>query len=270
MANEVAIRNSETLSIFSDPQRFETSGKWATSFAKSTLVPKEYQGNANNCLIAIEIAVQQNTSPLMVMQNLHIINGRPAWSSQYLIAQANKSGLYDFELQYDIKFDKANNPYSCQCWTERHGRKVIGPIVTMDMARAEGWLGRTGSKWKTMPQTMLMYRAASFFVRTNCPEVTLGFYSQDEVVDIGPESYTEIPYRPVEEQVQEDISANANTVAFEETVEPVPASEPEKPKSKSTTTKKSTTKKETPAPAPMPEPETVIDIEADDDAPDWA
>ena len=53
----------------------------------------------------------------------------------------------------------------------------------MDMANAEGWVQKNGSKWKTMPQVMLRYRAASFFARMNCPELTLGYYSQDEVID---------------------------------------------------------------------------------------
>ena len=228
MSNQLALR--EDASIFASPDRFETAGKMAVSLSKSTIVPKEYQGNPSNGLIAIELANRLGVSPLMVMQNLNVIYGRPSWSAQYMIAMINSSGKYDFELQFDEKTDKNGKPFSCQCWTERNGRKVTGPVIDMDMARAEGWVNKTGSKWQTMPQMMLRYRAASFFGRMNCPELTMGIYTREEVIDIGPDDYREayVPTENIEAQVQEDISQNANSVEFEETVveEPLPINEP--------------------------------------------
>jgi hypothetical protein len=58
------------------------------------------------------------------------------------------------------------------------------------MAKAEGWIDKNGSKWKTMPEQMLMYRAATFFCRVFCPEVLAGVQTSDEITDIG---YTEMP-----------------------------------------------------------------------------
>jgi hypothetical protein len=54
----------------------------------------------------------------------------------------------------------------------------------MEMAKAEGWIDKTGSKWKTMPELMLKYRAAAFFGRLYAPEIMMGLYSADEIVDI--------------------------------------------------------------------------------------
>lgn len=287
MANtELAIKDT-AVSIFSDAQRFELACRMASSLAKSTIVPKEYQSNANNALIAIELANRLQVSPLMVMQNLYVVYGRPSWSAQYVIAMINGSGKYDKELQYDEKTDKNGKPYSCRCWTTKDGREVTGPTIDMDMARAEGWLGKNGSKWQTMPQMMLRYRAASFFGRMNCPELTMGIYTKEEVVEIGPEGYSEVPQKPIEERVHEDIRANANSVEFEETVEEAPVKEEPKPaeapKAKATATKKTAAKKEPEKPTEQatpkkeekpvePEVETVIDIEPEDEeeAPDWA
>jgi hypothetical protein len=56
----------------------------------------------------------------------------------------------------------------------------------MDMAEKEGWLKKNGSKWQTMPQVMLRYRAASFFARMNCPELSIGLYSKEELDDFTP------------------------------------------------------------------------------------
>ncbi|MBS5955362.1 MAG: hypothetical protein KIC73_00465 [Clostridiales bacterium] len=215
MGNEVAtVRND--ISIFSDAEKWNLATKMATSLAQSTIVPKDFQNNANNTLIAIELANRLQTSPLAIMQNLYVVYGRPSWSAQYIIAMINGSGKYDMELQYDEKTDKDGKPFSCQCWTERHGRKVTGPIVDMDMAKAEDWLGKNGSKWKTMPQMMLRYRAASFFGRMNCPELTMGIYTKEEVVEIGPAEYY---VQDVDDRVGADIGANANSVDFEEATE---------------------------------------------------
>ena len=215
MGNEVAtVRND--ISIFSDAEKWNLATKMATSLAQSTIVPKDFQNNANNTLIAIELANRLQTSPLAIMQNLYVVYGRPSWSAQYIIAMINGSGKYDMELQYDEKTDKDGKPFSCQCWTERHGRKVTGPIVDMDMAKAEDWLGKNGSKWKTMPQMMLRYRAASFFGRMNCPELTMGIYTKEEVVEIGPAEYS---VQDVDDRVRVDIGANANSVDFEEVTE---------------------------------------------------
>ena len=205
-----------SLGIFGTSDNFMMATQMAKALASSTVVPKEYQGNFSNGLVAIEIAQRLRTSPLMVMQNLNVIQGRPSWSAQFLIAMVNGSGKYDMELQFDEKTDKDGKPFSCQCWTERKGRKVTGIVVDMDMAKAEGWVQKNGSKWKTMPQVMLRYRAASFFARMNCPELTLGYYSQDEIND---EDFKEYPLEDMKKQVEEEIANNANTVDFEDTVE---------------------------------------------------
>lgn len=273
---QLALR--EEGSIFASSEKFEIAGKMAVSLSKSTIVPKEFQGNASNSLIAIELANRLGVSPLMVMQNLYVVYGRPSWSAQYMIAMINSSGKYDFELQYDEKVGKDGKPYSCQCWTERNGRKVTGPEITMDMAKAEGWVNKNGSKWLTMPQMMLRYRAASFFGRMNCPELTMGIYTREEVVEIGPEEYHEVPYTPtveVEQQVQEDIAQNANSEVFEETipVEPSPINEPT-PEAVAAAEampempRRGRPKKTEPKPEPQPTP---VDIPVDDadDGPEW-
>lgn len=280
MSNTTQLALREDSSIFASPERFEIAGKMAVSLSKSTIVPKEYQNNPSNGLIAIELANRLGVSPLMVMQNLYVVYGRPSWSAQYMIAMINSSGKYDFELQFDEKTDKNGKPFSCQCWTERHGRKVTGPVIDMDMARAEGWLNKTGSKWQTMPQMMLRYRAASFFGRMNCPELTMGIYTREEVVELGPDAYTEVTYQDtasVEAQVKQDIAENANTIDFEEqlpinepTPEAIKAAEemPETPKRGRP--KKSAQAEVKEDPKPVQEESVEVPVEPLEDAPDWA
>ncbi len=172
-----------SLGIFGTSDNFTMAYQMAKALASSTIVPRDYQNNPSNCLIAIEQAQRLGVSPMMVMQNLYVIQGRPSWSSKFLIAAINNSGKFDMELQFDEKNDADGKPYSCLCWTQRNGRRVEGMEVNMDMAKAEGWLSKNGSKWRTMPKLMLRYRAASFFSSLNCPELTLGLYTQEEAMD---------------------------------------------------------------------------------------
>lgn len=213
---EVVAHNNKvtdySLGIFGTSDNFIMAMQMAKALAESTIVPQTYQRNASNCLIAIEQAQRMHISPLMVMQNLYPIQGKPSWSSKFLIASINASGKFDMELQYDETKDKDGKPYSCVAWTMKNGRRVEGMEVNMQMAKDEGWLGKNGSKWKTMPQLMLRYRAASFFSSLNCPELTMGIYTKEEIED---DDFNEYPM-DIEAQAHEDIVSNANSVDFEE------------------------------------------------------
>ena len=214
---EVVAHNNKvtdySLGIFGTSDNFIMAMQMAKALAESTIVPQTYQKNASNCLIAIEQAQRMHISPLMVMQNLYPIQGKPSWSSKFLIASINASGKFDMELQYDETKDKDGKPYSCVAWTMKNGRRVEGMEVNMQMAKDEGWLGKNGSKWKTMPQLMLRYRAASFFSSLNCPELTMGIYTKEEIED---NDFNEYPM-DIEARAHEDIVSNANSVDFEET-----------------------------------------------------
>ena len=202
-----------SLGIFGTEDNFVMATQMAKALAESTIVPQSYQKNWCNCLIAIEQAQRLRVSPMMVMQNLYVIQGRPSWGSSFLIAAINNSGKYDTELQFEESKDKNGKPYSCIAYALKNGRRVEGMEITMDMAQAEGWLNKNGSKWKTMPQLMLRYRAASFFARLNCPEITLGLYTRDEIID---GDFKEYPMPDPKSQMKADVEQYANSVPFEE------------------------------------------------------
>ena len=201
-----------SLGIFGTSDNFIMAMQMAKALSESTIVPQTYQKNPSNCLIAIEQAQRMNISPLMVMQNLYPIQGKPSWSSKFLIASINSSRKFDIELQYDETKDKDGKPYSCVAWTMKNGRRIEGMEVNMQMAKDEGWLGKNGSKWKTMPQLMLRYGAASFFSSLNCPELTMGIYTKEEIED---NDFNEYPMEDLQAQVQKDIAENANSQEFE-------------------------------------------------------
>ena len=170
---------------FNDSDSFQLAQRVATALSKSTLIPKDYQNNLPNCLVALNMANRLNADPLMVMQNLYVVHGRPAWSSQFLIATANKSGKFS-PLRYRFTGKKGSDDFGCVCSAvdRETGEVLEGTEITIGMAKAEGWHDKSGSKWKTMPEQMLRYRAAAFFVRCYAPELSLGLSTADEAEDI--------------------------------------------------------------------------------------
>lgn len=178
---------------FDTVQGFEALQRIARAFTRSSLVPEQYQGEAKlaNAVIAVEMSMRMRASPLMVMQNLYIVHNRPAWSSQFLISAFNSCGRFA-AVRYRFTGEKGKDSWGCVAYTRElaSGDLIEGPEITMDMAKREGWVGKNGSKWQTLPQLMLTYRAATFLIRTTAPELTMGLRTADEVEDIGPEVET--------------------------------------------------------------------------------
>lgn len=183
-ANNKEVQQYSKESVFSGSmQAFNDAYKICESLSKSTLVPRDYQNNVANTMIAMEIAQRINASPLAVMQNLHIIHGKPSWSSQFVIAALNSCGRFG-SLRFHCEGGK--DDALCYAWaiSKEDGEKLIGPTVSMAMARAEGWLNKAGSKWKTMPSLMLRYRSAKFFGNLYAPDILMGMHTSDESEDI--------------------------------------------------------------------------------------
>lgn len=156
-------------------------------FSTSPLVPKEYQGDngMSSCAIALDLANRIGANPLMVMQNLYIVHGRPGWSAKFKIATFNQCGKFT-SIRYEFSGVEGNEDWGCRAWaTEKStGERLEGPKVTIKLANAEGWVNKPGSKWKTMPEQMLRYRSASWFVDTVAPELSMGLPMADEMEDI--------------------------------------------------------------------------------------
>lgn len=168
---------------FASQTSWELANRIGKAFAASSLVPAAYQGNVANCIVALEMANRMGASPLMVMQNLYIVHGNPGWSAKFLIACFNQCGRFS-ALRYEWSDDRSG----CRAWSveKATGERIDGPKVTMQMAQSEGWSTKAGSKWKTMPELMLMYRAATFLIRTYAPEISMGLQTDDELIDVAP------------------------------------------------------------------------------------
>jgi hypothetical protein len=231
MSNEILKQQSQVVQFnFFDPDAFATIQRVCNMFACSELVPAMYrisEGNPKekaiaNCMIALETANRIGASPLMVMQNMYIVHGQPAWSAKFLTATVNGCGRYHsirykMEKLGTVKWENKDiDNWQCIAYTNEKGSDEILESIPVDIAMAikEGWYGKKGSKWQTIPKLMLQYRAVTFWTRAYAPELSMGIKPEDEIRDI-----EDIPYEEVTDKVKADVKANANkeTIGFDET-----------------------------------------------------
>jgi hypothetical protein len=167
------------MSLYGSRDSYRMALDAAAKLAASKIVPESFKDDPGACLIAIDTASRMDVPLLMVLQNLYIVKGKPAWSGSFMIARLNSCGRF---APLDFVMDGEGDALSCYVATTRvsDGRKMRGTTITMAMVKAEGW----GTKWKTMPEQMMCYRAASFFARVHAPDVILGMHTVDEVEEI--------------------------------------------------------------------------------------
>ena len=268
-ANLLAPSHKANTSVgFFDLESFELTQRMAKMFSTSSLVPAQFRDTVEkynsatrqkelvknpealaNCAIALDMASRLNANPIMVMQNLYVIEGRPSWSSQWIIACVNKSGRFS-PLQFRIEdLGEQEVQYEEFAWVSGKkqssikkavirnlvcvahaksldtGEVVESAPVSMELAVKEGWYGKNGSKWQTMPEVMLRYRAAAFFGRVYAPDLLMGFQSQEEAEEL---AYIETA--PTGEVVENTVKVPKGKMKKAEAVaepEPAQATEPE-------------------------------------------
>lgn len=169
--------------LYSSSDTLRIARNFAQDLSKSTMIPTQYQNNYANCLVALEYANRTGQSPLQVMQSLNVIQGRPSWDSKALIGMINTSGKYDHDLRFTYGKDSNGEINSCFAWTKKDGEVIEGIPYTMEKAKKEGLLNKNNSFWNKDHVLMLTYRAVSRFASINCPEITLGLYTTEEVRD---------------------------------------------------------------------------------------
>ena len=205
-------------SILMCEKRFEFAQRVANMLSKSNTIPDSFKKSIPDIVIALNYADRLGIDPLQCMQKLYIVHGTPGIEAQLQIALLNKARIFE-PLRYKMTGEGMKK--SCTCYAKHLSTKEMyeGQAVSMQMAKDEGWSTKKGSKWQTMPELMLRYRAAAFFIRQYAPEVTLGLYTKEEVQDI--HGYIEAKPNPegVYETEFEDLAEAVNNKPTEEELE---------------------------------------------------
>lgn len=156
----------------------------ADMLSKSTIVPVSYQRRPENCFVALDMASRMGVSPMIVMQNLYVIQGKPSWSGSAIAAMIRTNPtLKDVQLNYVGEERTDSWGAYVSAVRVKDDKLIKGGTVTIGTAKKEGWFQKNGSKWQTMPEQMLGYRAYAWFGRLYTPETMMGLQSTDEVED---------------------------------------------------------------------------------------
>ena len=171
-----------TNSVWENKDQFNQLLRAAQMLSQTSIIPQSYQGKPQDCFVAIEMANRMGVSPMVVMQNMYVVKGKPSWAGQACTMLINSCGKFK-DVKHIYTGEKGKPNRGCYVTATRisDGSQVDGVEVTMQMAQSEGWT--SNSKWRNMPELMLAYRASAFFARVYCPEAMMGVQTAEEVYD---------------------------------------------------------------------------------------
>ena len=171
-----------TNSVWENKDAFNQLLRAAQMLSQTSIIPQSYQNKPQDCFVAIEMANRMGVSPMVVMQNMYVVKGKPSWAGQACTMLINSCGKFK-DVKHIYTGEKGKPNRGCYVTATRisDGSQVDGVEVTMQMAQSEGWT--SNSKWRNMPELMLAYRASAFFARVYCPEAMMGVQTAEEVYD---------------------------------------------------------------------------------------
>lgn len=174
----------QAVTMWNDVELFKTTQRMAQLLVASDTIPQSYKGKIADCVIAIDMANRMGVSPLVIMQNSQIVRGNFSWKGTACKAMIDGCGKYKDSYYVEVG-QRGTDTWGYYLEAiDKRDRVVKGCEVTIKMAKDEGWYQKDGSKWKTMPELMLKYRAAAFFFRTECASLAMGFLTTEEQEDI--------------------------------------------------------------------------------------
>ena len=172
------------LTMWNDLKMFETTQRMAKLLSVSNIAPQNYRGNIADCVVAIDMANRMGVSPLTIMQNSQIVYGNFSWKGTACKAMIDSCGKYA-KTRYVEVGERGKDSWGFYLEAiDKDGEIIKGIPVTMEMAKKEKWYEKSGSKWQTMPELMMKYRASAFFMRTECASLAMGFLTAEENEDI--------------------------------------------------------------------------------------
>ena len=166
------------------PQSLNEALQFADMLSKSNMVPKDYQGIPANCIIAMQWGMEIGLQPLQAMQNIAVINGRPAIWGDAMLAIVRGSGLLE-------RIAEDPTDAGCTCTVKRKGEAEVVRTFTLEDAKRAGLAGKQGP-WQQHPKRMMQMRARAFALRDVFPDVLRGVHiaeiAQDDPAerDMGP------------------------------------------------------------------------------------
>ena len=181
--------NNPALAFLHDGAALDHRYRLAKAFSMSGMVPGHFQGKPEACLVAMLYAEQLGEHPMLLFQEMSVINGRPNTSARFAISRANKSGLLQGPISWKSKGSGDALEVTASA-TLRETGEVITATVSMKEAAADGWT--RNPKYRSIPEQMLRWRAATRLINLYMPEVLFGLGVREEA-EVRPVSVREEP-----------------------------------------------------------------------------
>lgn len=176
------------------PQTFNEQMRFAEVVSQAKgMLPRAYEGNPANVLVAIQYGASLGIEPMAALQNIDVIQGTPTLSAKAVAAMVRANG-------HKLWMSEDEQNMSATCTIVRNDDKEHPVTVTRDKAWAQRMGLLTKDNYKKQPTTMLMWRAVTACANRACPELFLGLggaYTADELHDMD-------DLTPVEATVVED------------------------------------------------------------------
>lgn len=210
MSNSISQETVEQRELSLQIAEFEFFQRKAALYASSKIIPKDFQGNVAHCFQVIEMSKHLGVPEMIAFQHCYIIHGKASFSAVFMISCFNTCGRF---TPINYEFMGEGDTRSCRATTtiRETGELVVGPEVSIATAKADGWYSKAGSKWKTIPELMLRYRAASWLVKTVAPEIAVGLSESGEVMD-EPVTLTSSALPPVEQEKEVAVIGLASAI----------------------------------------------------------
>jgi hypothetical protein len=176
---------------------WEEIERFADRAARSGMVPKDFVGKPDAIVIAVQMGSELGLAPMQALQNIAVVNGRPALWGDALPGLCRASGVAASIREWSSG-EGDNLTFFCEAIRKDDPSPVIGRFSVADAKRANLWKetpktkrqGREGpyevdsGPWYSYPNRMLQMRARGFCLRDAFPDVLKGLVSVEEAQDI--------------------------------------------------------------------------------------
>jgi hypothetical protein len=175
MSNQLQTRPTETFSL--TPKTLEEAMKYSEMLARSSIVPKNYQGKAGDILVAVQMGHELGLKPIQSLQNIAVINGKPCIYGDACMALVKIHAEFEDVTEH---FDESLQAAICKI--KRRGQTVHTSVFTIEDAKKAGLWNRQGP-WTQYPKRMLQMRARGFALRDAFPDALQGLILAEEAHD---------------------------------------------------------------------------------------
>lgn len=190
------------------PVTLDEAMRFSDMLAKSSMVPKAYQGKPEDVLVAVQWGKELGLAPLQALQNIACINGKPSVYGDAAMALVQASPVCD-GIEEHIEGEGTANPVAV-CIAHRKNRTPVKATFSVEDAKRAGLWGKQGP-WQAYPKRMLQMRARGFALRDAFPDVLKGLITAEEAQDFPSEVKDITPKAPVRNPL--DALAAPKTVA---------------------------------------------------------